>query len=175
MTTGTHRLPLSTRSSSSPRAPARRSGGSPPAAAAESYHLTAPDYPGYGNSSAFGADEFDYTFNHLANLIERFTEQIRNHPLRREIIVTQVVNDLVNGAGMTFWPRLGGETGVGPAALTHAPTEPLANQSGNEPTIATPFNYAALGIEAIGARCTTLRRYHKPLAAHQFLVTSSFE
>lgn len=51
---------------------------------------------------------------------ERFTEQIRNHPLRREIIVTQVVNDLVNGAGMTFWPRLGGETGVGPAELTHA-------------------------------------------------------
>ena len=30
----------------------------------------------------------------------------RRHPLRREIIVTQVVNDLVNGAGMTFWPRL---------------------------------------------------------------------
>ena len=35
----------------------------------------------------------------------------RHHPLRREIIVTQVVNDLVNGAGMTFWPRLAGETG----------------------------------------------------------------
>ncbi len=51
---------------------------------------------------------------------ERFAEQIRNHPLRREIIVTQVVNDLVNGAGMTFWPRLGGETGVGAAELTHA-------------------------------------------------------
>ena len=28
----------------------------------------------------------------------------RTHPLRREIIVTQVVNDLVNGAGMTFLP-----------------------------------------------------------------------
>ena len=36
---------------------------------------------------------------------------IEEHPLRREIIVTQVVNDLVNGAGMTFWPRLAGETG----------------------------------------------------------------
>ncbi len=33
---------------------------------------------------------------------------IEAHPLRREIIVTQVVNDLVNGAGMTFWPRLAG-------------------------------------------------------------------
>jgi len=42
------------------------------------------------------------------------------HPLRRQIIVTQVVNDLVNGAGMTFWPRLAGETGASPADLTRA-------------------------------------------------------
>ena len=41
-----------------------------------------------------------------------FEAQIGEHPLRREIIVTQVVNDLVNGAGMTFWPRLAGETGA---------------------------------------------------------------
>ncbi|WP_416953924.1 NAD-glutamate dehydrogenase [Nocardioides sp. T5] len=45
---------------------------------------------------------------------------IEDHPLRREIIVTQVVNDLVNGAGMTFWPRLQGETGASPAELTRA-------------------------------------------------------
>ncbi|RYC13305.1 NAD-glutamate dehydrogenase [Nocardioides zhouii] len=45
---------------------------------------------------------------------------IEDHPLRREIIVTQVVNDLVNGAGMTFWPRLAGETGASPADLTRA-------------------------------------------------------
>ena len=45
---------------------------------------------------------------------ERFEPQIGAHPLRREIIVTQVVNDLVNGAGMTFWPRLAGETGATP-------------------------------------------------------------
>ncbi len=51
---------------------------------------------------------------------ERFTEQVADHPLRREIIVTQVVNDLVNGAGMTFWPRLGGETGADAAELTRA-------------------------------------------------------
>jgi glutamate dehydrogenase len=49
-----------------------------------------------------------------------FEEQIGAHPLRREIIVTQVVNDLVNGAGMTFWPRLAGETGASPAELTRA-------------------------------------------------------
>ncbi len=49
-----------------------------------------------------------------------FTAQIEEHPLRREIIVTQVVGDLVNGAGMTYWPRLAGETGASPAELTRA-------------------------------------------------------
>ena len=49
-----------------------------------------------------------------------FADQVVEHPLRREIIVTQVVNDLVNGAGLTFWPRLQGETGAGPAELTRA-------------------------------------------------------
>ncbi len=49
-----------------------------------------------------------------------FEEAIEDHPLRREIIVTQVVNDLVNGAGMTFWPRLAGETGATAADLTRA-------------------------------------------------------
>ena len=49
-----------------------------------------------------------------------FQGQIADHPLRREIIVTQVVNDLVNGAGMTFWPRLAGETGASAAELTRA-------------------------------------------------------
>ncbi|MDQ6524392.1 NAD-glutamate dehydrogenase [Nocardioides sp. LHD-245] len=49
-----------------------------------------------------------------------FLEQIGEHPLRREIIVTQVVNDLVNGAGMTYWPRLAGETGASAAELTRA-------------------------------------------------------
>ncbi|MFA6300318.1 MAG: NAD-glutamate dehydrogenase, partial [Nocardioides sp.] len=33
---------------------------------------------------------------------EGFEGQVTDHPLRRQIIVTQVVNDLVNGAGMTF-------------------------------------------------------------------------
>jgi glutamate dehydrogenase len=49
-----------------------------------------------------------------------FRDRIGDHPLRREIIVTQVVNDLVNGAGMTFWPRLSGETGASAAELTRA-------------------------------------------------------
>ncbi len=51
---------------------------------------------------------------------EGFGPQVEQHPLRREIIVTQVVNDLVNGAGMTYWPRLAGETGATAAELTRA-------------------------------------------------------
>jgi len=51
---------------------------------------------------------------------EPFRAQIEAHPLRREIIVTQVVNDLVNGAGMTYWPRLADETGASVADLTRA-------------------------------------------------------
>jgi glutamate dehydrogenase len=53
-------------------------------------------------------------------LEDGFQTSIADHPLRREIIVTQVVNDLVNGAGMTYWPRLAGETGASPEELTRA-------------------------------------------------------
>lgn len=49
-----------------------------------------------------------------------FERQVSEHPLRREIIVTQVVNDLVNGAGITYWPRLAGETGASAGELTRA-------------------------------------------------------
>jgi len=49
-----------------------------------------------------------------------YAEQIAQHPLRREIIVTQVVGDLVDGAGMTYWPRLSAETGADVADLTRA-------------------------------------------------------
>ena len=34
------------------------------------YHVIAPDYPGYGNSSAPSVDEFNYTFDNLARIIE---------------------------------------------------------------------------------------------------------
>ena len=44
----------------------------------------------------------------------------RRHPLRREIIVTQVVNDLVNGAGITFFHRLSEETAATADELVRA-------------------------------------------------------
>jgi glutamate dehydrogenase len=51
---------------------------------------------------------------------ERFGAAIEEHPLRREIVVTQLVNEVVNGAGMSFWPRLAAETGAGPVELVRA-------------------------------------------------------
>ena len=39
-----------------------------------------------------------------------YRSQMEQHPLRREIIVTQLVNQLVNNAGMTYFHRLSGET-----------------------------------------------------------------
>jgi pimeloyl-ACP methyl ester carboxylesterase len=41
---------------------------------AERYHIVAPDYPGFGYSAAPDIADFDYTFDHLAEVMEHFTE-----------------------------------------------------------------------------------------------------
>jgi glutamate dehydrogenase len=46
--------------------------------------------------------------------------QMEQHPLRREIVVTQIVNQLVNNAGITYFHRLAGETNASTAELTKA-------------------------------------------------------
>ncbi|MFT4082753.1 MAG: NAD-glutamate dehydrogenase [Nocardioides sp.] len=51
---------------------------------------------------------------------KRFATALAAHPLRREIVVTQVVGDLVNQAGKTFWPRLSVETGASLSDLTRS-------------------------------------------------------
>ncbi|QLE56376.1 alpha/beta fold hydrolase [Nostoc sp. TCL26-01] len=45
-------------------------------ALADKFHLVAPDYPGYGNSSAPTVNEFDYTFDNLAEIVEKFIAAI---------------------------------------------------------------------------------------------------
>jgi len=45
-------------------------------ALADKFHLVAPDYPGYGNSSMPSVDEFDYTFDRLAEIVEKFIAAI---------------------------------------------------------------------------------------------------
>jgi len=39
---------------------------------AQNYHVIAPDYPGYGNSSMPSVDNFEYTFDHMASIVEQF-------------------------------------------------------------------------------------------------------
>ena len=43
-------------------------------ALADQFHLVAPDYPGYGNSSMPQVNEFDYTFDRLAAVMEEFIQ-----------------------------------------------------------------------------------------------------
>jgi len=40
----------------------------------DSYHMLAPDFPGFGNSSQPPMDEFDYTFDNLAATVEGFLD-----------------------------------------------------------------------------------------------------
>ena len=40
---------------------------------ADRYRLIAPDYPGFGQSDAPPADQFDYSFDHLAEIVDKFT------------------------------------------------------------------------------------------------------
>ncbi|HPF37946.1 MAG TPA: alpha/beta hydrolase [Phycisphaerae bacterium] len=93
-------------------------------ALADRYHVVAPDYPGYGGSSAPGVDAFDYSFDHFALIIEKFTQRlgleryslymmdygapvgfrlaVRN-PQRVESLVIQNGNAYAEGIDNDFW------------------------------------------------------------------------
>jgi pimeloyl-ACP methyl ester carboxylesterase len=53
---------------------------------ADGFHLVAPDYPGFGHSSAPSPDAFAYTFDNIAAIIERFAEMLG---LARYVLVLQ--------------------------------------------------------------------------------------
>ncbi len=93
-------------------------------ALADKYHVVAPDYPGYGNSSAPPVDVFDYSFDHLTDVIEKFTEQIGlnsysiymmdygapvgfrlavRHPERVQTLIVQNGNAYDEGIDNEFW------------------------------------------------------------------------
>ena len=55
-----------------------------------------------------------------APLRERFAEQLAAHRLRREIITTSVINEMVDTGGSTFLFRLGEETGMEIPDITRA-------------------------------------------------------
>src|ERR1700748_3608376 len=43
---------------------------------ADDYHLIAPDYPGYGHSDWPDPKQFEYTFDHIASVMNGFTETL---------------------------------------------------------------------------------------------------
>lgn len=43
---------------------------------ADRYHLVSPDYPGFGHSDWPAPDDFGYTFDHIASVMDRFTEAV---------------------------------------------------------------------------------------------------
>ena len=46
-------------------------------ALADHFHVVAPDYPGFGNSSMPTVEEFDYTFDNLTNVVEKLTNTLQ--------------------------------------------------------------------------------------------------
>ncbi|MEE9130424.1 MAG: alpha/beta hydrolase [Phycisphaerales bacterium] len=93
-------------------------------ALADEFHLIAPDYPGYGNSSMPSLDEFDYSFDHFAKIIDKFTDKLgldkyslylmdygapvgfrlaAAHPERIESLIIQNGNAYVEGIDNDFW------------------------------------------------------------------------
>ncbi len=96
-------------------------------ALADQYHIIAPDYPGFGQSSAPPVDQFDYTFDKLADVMEKFTEQVGlekytlyvqdygapvgfrlafKHPERVVGLVVQNGNAYEEGLDNEFWKPL---------------------------------------------------------------------
>ena len=96
-------------------------------ALADEFHLVAPDYPGFGNSSMPTVDQFEYTFDNLADVIEKFTEKIglkkytlyvqdygapvgyrlaAKHPERVQALVVQNGNAYDEGLDNDFWKPL---------------------------------------------------------------------
>ncbi|WP_013627845.1 alpha/beta fold hydrolase [Rubinisphaera brasiliensis] len=96
-------------------------------ALADRYHVVAPDFPGFGYSDAPPADQFEYSFDHLARLIEQFTEQLQltsyslyvmdygapvgfrlaaAHPERVDTIVVQNGNAYAEGIDNPFWDSI---------------------------------------------------------------------
>ena len=93
-------------------------------ALADEFHVVAPDYPGFGNSAAPSVDTFDYSFDHLAKVIETFTERLRltkysiylmdygapigfrlavAHPERVASLIVQNGNAYEEGIDNDFW------------------------------------------------------------------------
>ena len=92
---------------------------------ADQYHVIAPDLPGFGQSAMKARDAFSYTFDNIADVIDRFTEVVglsrfaiyifdygapvglriaARHPERITAIITQNGNAYLDGLSDAFNP-----------------------------------------------------------------------
>ncbi len=92
---------------------------------ADRYHIVAPDLPGFGQSAMAPRDQYAYTFDNIANTIDRFTEVLglakfavyifdygapvglriaAKHPERVTAIITQNGNAYLEGVSEAFNP-----------------------------------------------------------------------
>lgn len=57
---------------------------------ADKFHLIAPDYPGFGFSDFPSIKEFDYSFENIANCIDKFTQTIKLNRFRYTFTTMEV-------------------------------------------------------------------------------------
>jgi pimeloyl-ACP methyl ester carboxylesterase len=90
----------------------------------DQFHLVAPDYPGYGNSSMPAVGEFDYSFDNFSVIVEKLTEKLgldhytlylmdygapvgfrlaAKHPERVDALIIQNGNAYMEGIDNDFW------------------------------------------------------------------------
>ncbi|PUA28618.1 MAG: hydrolase [Cellvibrio sp. 79] len=90
----------------------------------DDYYLIAPDYPGFGYSSFPSPQEFKYSFDNLANVMDKFLDKkgltkysimiqdygspvgfriATAHPERIQAIITQNGNAYIEGIGVEGW------------------------------------------------------------------------
>jgi pimeloyl-ACP methyl ester carboxylesterase len=68
----------------------------------DSFHLVAPDYPGFGFSAMPSVDEFEYTFDNLANVMASFIDELE---LKRYSIYLMDYGAPVGFRIATRWPE----------------------------------------------------------------------
>jgi pimeloyl-ACP methyl ester carboxylesterase len=138
---------------------------------ADRFHVVAPDYPGFGHSDAPLPSEFDYTFEHLADIVEHFTEHLglsryglymqdfggpvgfrlaARHPDRVAFLVVQNANAYEEGLPDGFWaparalwadPSAANREAIRGAAMSDAALEWNYLHGVGDPTRVDPDNW----------------------------------
>jgi pimeloyl-ACP methyl ester carboxylesterase len=139
-------------------------------ALAENFHVIAPDYPGFGQSSAPDAAAFNYTFDNLAAVMETFLQQIgctrfalfmqdygspvgfriaAKHPGWISALLIQNANAYIEGINMEafaplppFWANRTPETEAPVRGFLAAPTTKFQYTHGaRDPAAISPDNW----------------------------------